>query len=102
VAAEDQPLQTKYHATKTLQTDIHSKCRLCQKFDKATDIISACPIMVKEQYIKRHDRVCAQLQLNICNEIGVKLDKEHWYEHVLKLVETSQGSKVTILWNEQL
>jgi hypothetical protein len=25
-------------------------------------IISACPILAKEQYVKRHDRVCAQLQ----------------------------------------
>ena len=25
-----------------------------------------------------------------------------WYEHVPKLVETSQGGKVTILWNQQV
>jgi len=30
------------------------------------------------------------------------LDKKHWYEHVPKLVETSQGDKVTILWNQQI
>jgi len=30
------------------------------------------------------------------------LDKKHWYEHVLKSVETSQGGKVTILWNQQV
>jgi adenine-specific DNA methylase len=34
--------------------------------------------------------------------IGVKLDKEHWYEHVPKLAETSAGGKVTILWNQKL
>ena len=28
-------------------------------------IISACPILAKEQYIKRYDRVCAQLHFNI-------------------------------------
>ena len=32
----------------------------------------------------------------------VKLDKKHWYEHVPKSVETSQGGKVTILWNQQV
>jgi len=26
------------------------------------------------------------------------LDKNHWYEHVPKSVETSQAAKVTILW----
>jgi hypothetical protein len=30
------------------------------------------------------------------------LDKKLWYEHVPKSVETSQGDKVTILWNQQV
>jgi hypothetical protein len=30
------------------------------------------------------------------------LDKKHWYEHVPKSIETSQGGKVTILWNQQV
>ena len=63
---------------------------------------SACPILAKEQYTKRHDRVCAQLHFNICKETGVQLNKQHWYEHVPKSVETSQGDKVTILWNQQV
>jgi len=46
--------------------------------------------------------VCAQLHFNICKETGIQLDKKHWYEHVPKLVETSQGDKVTILWNQQI
>jgi hypothetical protein len=34
---------------------------------------------------------------------GVKLDKKkHWFEHVPKSVETSQGGKVIILWNKQV
>ena len=76
VAAKDEALQTKYYATKILNTETDSKCRLCQQLDEAVDhIISACPILAKEQYIKRHDRVCAQLHYNICKEAGVKLDK---------------------------
>ena len=48
VAAQDQALQTKYNATKILNTEIDSKCRLCQKFDEAIDhIISACPVLAK-------------------------------------------------------
>jgi len=50
---------TKYYATKILNTETDNKCRLCQQFDETIDhIISACPILAKEQYIKRHDRVC--------------------------------------------
>jgi len=60
VAAQDQALQTKYYATKILNIEIDSKCRLCQQFDERIDhIISACPILAKEQYTKRHDRVSA-------------------------------------------
>ena len=46
--------------------------------------------------------MCAQLHFNICKETGVQLDKKHWYEHVPKSVETSQGGKVTTLWNQQV
>jgi hypothetical protein len=65
-------------------------------------MISACPILVKEQYIKRYDRVCAQILFNNCKETGIKLDKKSWNEHEPESVETSQGGKVTILWNQQV
>ena len=44
----------------------------------------------------------AQIHFNICKEIGVQLDKRHWYEHVPKSVVTNQGGKVTVLWNQQV
>ena len=56
-------------------------------------VISTCPILAKEQYIKRHDRLCAELLFNTCKKTEVQLDKKHWYEHVPKSVETSQGGK---------
>jgi len=103
VAAQAQALQTKYYAIKILSTETDSKCRLCQQYDETIDhITSACPILAKEQYIKRHDRMCAQLHFNICKETGVQLDKKHWYKHKPKSVETSQGGKVTILWDQQI
>jgi hypothetical protein len=102
VAAQGQALNVKYYDTKILNTETDSKYRLCQQFDETIDHISACPILAKEQYVKRHDRVIAQLHFNICKEIGVQIDKKHWYEHVPKSVETNQGGKVTILWNQQV
>ena len=33
---------------------------------------------------------------------GYNWTKKHGYEHVPKSVETSQGGKVTILWNQQV
>ena len=52
-------------------------------------IIYACPILAKEQYIMRHDRVCVQLHFNICNKVGIQLDNKGLYKHVTKSVETS-------------
>ena len=47
------------------------------KFDEAIDhVIIACPTLAKEQYIKRHDSVCAQLHFNICKETEVQLNKK--------------------------
>jgi hypothetical protein len=39
VAAQDQALDTKYYATKILNTETDSKCRLCQQFDETIDHI---------------------------------------------------------------
>ena len=46
--------------------------------------------------------VCAHLHFNICKKTAVQLDKKHRYGHVPKSVETSQGGKVAMLWNEQI
>jgi len=92
VAAQDQALNTKCYATKILHTEKDSKCRLCQQLDETIDhMISACPMLAKEQYVKRHDKVSAQIHFYICKEIGVQLDKKHWYEHVPKSLVTRQG-----------
>ena len=64
--------------------------------------ISAFPILDKEQYSKRRDSVCAQLCSNIRKETGVKLDNEHWYDHVPKSVDTCHEGKVIILRNQQV
>jgi hypothetical protein len=62
-----------------------SICRLCQVFDETIYCItSACPIQAKEQYVKKHDGMCAELHFYICKEIGVQLDNECLYVHVPK------------------
>ena len=49
-------------------------------------IVSACPILAKQQHIKRYDNACVHQRFNICKEIGVKLDNEHWYDRVPKSI----------------
>ena len=76
-----------------LRTSTDNKCRMFQQLDeKMYHIISAFPILAKEEYIKRHGRVYAYARKR------VKLDKEL----VPEFAETSHESKVTILWNQQV
>ena len=85
MAAQDRALQTEYYATEILNTETESRGGLCQQLDETVDhIISSCPLLAIEQYMKRHDIVCAQLHFNICKEAGLELDKKHRYEHVPK------------------
>ena len=103
MVTQDQALNTKCYTTKILHTETDSKCRLCQQHDDAIDHrTSACQILAKEQYVKWHDKVSAQIHCNICKETGEKLDKKHWYEHVPNSVVTNHGGKVTIQWNQQV
>jgi hypothetical protein len=100
---QDQALQTKYHVTKVLETEPDSKCRFIWQTDETVEhIISACPTLAKEQYVKRHDTVCAQLHFNIHKEIGVKSDNEQRHDHVPKYAETSHKGTTTILFNQQV
>jgi len=58
------------------------------QFDETVEhIISACPVLEKDRYVKRHDRMCAELHFDICKEIGVILDNEHGYDHVPHSIE---------------
>jgi hypothetical protein len=65
-------------------------------------MILACPVLSEVRYIKRHDRLCAQLYFNTCKETGVILDNEHWYHHVPIVAERSREGKVTILQIQQV
>lgn len=63
VAAQDQALKTKNfeeHITKTVPND---ECRVSQSQPENTDnVVSAYPILAKEVYIQRHDRVFQSLR----------------------------------------
>jgi hypothetical protein len=48
------------------------------------------------------NNISVQLHFNIRKEMWIKLEKEHWYKHVPKLIETRLKPKVTILWNKEV
>ena len=91
-----QALKTKYHEIKHYKQEQ-------QKFGETLEhIIPSCPVLAKEQYIETHDAMYPHLHLDSCKEIWVKLDNEHWYEHVLESVAAVLEGKVTVLWKQQV
>jgi hypothetical protein len=58
VAAEDQTVNTNDFKNKILKKEIDNKCRLCQQHEETVDrLTSGCPILAKNEYLMRHNRV---------------------------------------------
>jgi hypothetical protein len=60
------------------QTDRQTAGADCKQFDETISML----VLAKEQYIKIHDRVCAEQHCNAYKEMGVKSDNEQWCDLV--------------------
>jgi hypothetical protein len=60
-------------------------------------LTSGCPILAKNEYVIRHDKVCAHLHYSICKTLGIGTT-ENWYSHVPKPVWQHEG--ITVMWNQ--
>jgi hypothetical protein len=66
VLAQDQAISTNYKK-KIVKERIESRCRLCKEYEETTDhLTSGCPILAKNEYVIRHDKVCTRLHYSIC------------------------------------
>jgi len=73
VAAQDQANSTNYFKNKILKEETESKCRLCKQHEETIDhLTSGCPILVKNEYLMRHDKVCTHLHYSICKALGIE------------------------------
>jgi hypothetical protein len=62
VSTQDEAINTNYFRKKILKPQTDSKCRLCKEHEETINhLISGCPILAKNEYIIRHDRVCTHL-----------------------------------------
>jgi hypothetical protein len=78
--------------------EIESRCRLCKEYEDTIDhLTSGCPILAKNEYVIRHDKVCTHLYYSICKTFGIET-AENWYFHIPKLV--CQHEDITVLWNQ--
>ena len=98
VAAQDQAISTNYFKNKILKEEIESKCRLCKQHEETIDhLTSGCPVLAKNEYLMRHDKVCAHFRYSICKALGIETT-DKWYQHMPKPVY--EEGDVTVLWNQ--
>jgi len=97
VAAQDQVISTICFKNKILKEEIESKCRLCKQHEGTIDhLTSGCPILAKNEYLMRHDKVCTHLHYSICKALRI-VTTNKWCTHMPKPVYEED---VTVLWNE--
>ena len=60
-------------------------------------ITSECPILAKNEYLMRHDKVCTHLHYSICKALSIETT-DKWYTHMPKAV--CEERDVTVLWNQ--
>ena len=81
-----------------MKEETESKCRLCKQHEDTIDhLTSGCPILVKNEYLMRHDKVCAHLLCSICEALGIQTT-DRLYTHTPKPVY--EEGDVTVLWNQ--
>jgi hypothetical protein len=87
-----------HNKKKMLKDEIESRYRLCKYYEETIDhLTSGCPILAKNEYVIRHDKVCTHLHYSLCKTSGIETT-ENWYSHIRKPVCQHEG--ITVLWNQ--
>jgi len=98
LAAQDQEISKNYFKNKILKQETGSECRLCKQHEESIDHLTlGRPILAKNEYLMRHDKVCTHLHYSICKALGFETN-DKWYTHMRKLV--CEEGDVTVLWNQ--
>jgi len=81
-----------------LKQEIESKCRLYKQLEETIDhLTSGCPILAKNEYLMRHNKVCTHLNYSIRKALSIETT-DKWYTHMPKPV--CEEVDVTVLWNQ--
>jgi hypothetical protein len=80
VAAQDQAISTNYFKNKILKEEADIKCRLCKHEETIGHLTSGCPILAKNEYLMRHDKVGVHLCYSICKALSIEMT-DKWYTH---------------------
>ena len=96
-AAQDQSLKTKNYIAKVMKTGSDPLCRYCGQFDETIDhLVSGCPILAKNEYIERHNKVGQYIHWKVSQWYGLPT-ADSWYKQQTPPVIENGRSK--ILWD---
>jgi len=71
-----------------------------KQYEETIDHLTlGCPILVKNEYLMRHNKVCTHLHYSICKALGIETT-DKWYTHMPKPVY--EEGDVTVLWNQEV
>jgi hypothetical protein len=77
-AAKDQVIRKKKKKNTILKEETESACRLCKQHEETIDhLTSGCPILAKNEYLMRHDKVCAHLHYSLCKTLKRQTKSTH-------------------------
>ena len=81
-----------------MKEEIENKWRLYKQHEETTDHLTmGCPILAKNEYLMRHDKVCTHLHYSICKALGIETT-DKWYTHMPKPVY--EEGDVAMLWHQ--
>jgi hypothetical protein len=65
-----------------LKEEVDSKCQLCTQHEETINrLTSGCPILAKNEYLMRHDKVGAHLHYSICRAEALKRQTNGTHTH---------------------
>ena len=100
IAAQDQALNTKAHATYILKAGTDPKCRLCNISDETVaHLLTACSKLAAKDYLTRHNEVARLVHRSICEAYGMRVARQPWQHTPQAVVE---ADSVKILWDFEI
>lgn len=101
MAAQDQALNTRYYSKHVMKQENTDICRMCHQQPETVDhIMAGCTKIAADMYLERHNKVAAELHLDVCKHYGIQTQAKNWYEH--KPERVAENDDVTVLWDSQI
>jgi hypothetical protein len=92
VAAQEQAINKTILRIKFLKEKTDSKFRTYRQHEEAIDhLISWCHIVANNEYLMRHDKICAHVYYSICKALGIETsDILYTHTHTNQFVSSYQ------------